>query len=186
MQQTVSLSNFDNRHSLITSEDDFSDDSLENASANANETPERDTSTQIIEIKLESKEVAAGEVVEEEEQSELSPPSPEPPQMPALSLPLKCSPGIAWEIKMDDNTANDINVSKVCIPAVLAIPPNFADCENSVASTPCNSILSTDHSYSSDWPDPPENPICSTEDEAGSIITDSGNDFFVFFFFAPT
>lgn len=53
-----------------------------------------------------------------------------------------------------------------------AIPPNFADCENSVASTPCNSILSTD--YSSDWPDPPENPICSTEDEAGSIITDSG------------
>lgn len=43
--------------------------------------------------------------------------------------------------------------------------------DDSVASTPCNSILSTD--YSSDWPDPPENPICSTEDEAGSIITDS-------------
>lgn len=46
---------------------------------------------------------------------------------------------------------------------------NFID--DSVASTPCNSILSTD--YSSDWPDPPENPVCSTEDEAGSIITDS-------------
>lgn len=68
------------------------------------------------------------------------------------------------------------------LPSVLAIPPNFADCDNSVASTPCNSILSTDHSYSSDWPDPPENPICSTEDEAGSIITDSGNDFFGCFF----
>lgn len=55
-----------------------------------------------------------------------------------------------------------------------AIPVNFADYENSVASTPCNSILSTDHSCSSDWPDPPEIPICSTEDEAGSIVTDSG------------
>lgn len=51
---------------------------------------------------------------------------------------------------------------------------NFIDYENSVASTPCNSILSTDQSFSSDWPDPPENPICSTEDEAGSIFTDSG------------
>lgn len=58
-------------------------------------------------------------------------------------------------------------------PPSLAL--NFAEYENSVASTPCNSILSTDHSFSSDWPDPPENPICSTEDEAGSIITDSGN-----------
>lgn len=66
------------------------------------------------------------------------------------------------------------------LPPAFAIPPNFADCENSVASTPCNSILSTDHSYSSDWPDPPENPICSTEDEAGSIITDSGKISFFF------
>lgn len=43
---------------------------------------------------------------------------------------------------------------------------------DSVASTPCNSIMSTDHSLSSDWPDPPEQAV--TEDEAGSIITDSG------------
>lgn len=61
------------------------------------------------------------------------------------------------------------------LPVTSAIPLNFADCENSVASTPCNSILSTDHSCSLDWPDPPENPVmCSTEDEAGSIVTDSG------------
>lgn len=124
MQQTVSLSNFDNRHSLITSEDDFSDDSLENANASASEnakanvTPsKRDTTTQIIEIKLESKKVErGGEEEEKEEQeeegggSELSPPSPEPPQMLALTLPLKCSPGIAWEIKMDDNIATDLHV----------------------------------------------------------------------------
>lgn len=51
---------------------------------------------------------------------------------------------------------------------------NPTDFENSVASTPCNSIMSTEQSFSSDWPDPPEIPIYSTEDEAGSIITDSG------------
>lgn len=57
---------------------------------------------------------------------------------------------------------------------MIPISSNLTDCENSVASTPCNSILSTEQSFSSDWPDPPEIPICSTEDEAGSIITDSG------------
>lgn len=98
LQQTVSLSNFDNRHSLVTSEDDFSDDSLENTQ------PQLDTSTQIIEIKMETKEA---EEDEEEDEEEVSPPSPEPPQMPALALPLnKCSPGIAWEIKLDDNMDN--------------------------------------------------------------------------------
>lgn len=124
MQQTVSLSNFDNRHSLITSEDDFSDDSLENANASAsasanakgNVTPSKsDTTTQIIEIKLESKKVEReGDEEEKEEEeeggSELSPTSPEPPQMLALTLPLKCSPGIAWEIKMDDNIATDLHM----------------------------------------------------------------------------
>lgn len=126
MQQTISLSNFDNRHSLITSEDDFSDDSLENAnvsastsaSANANSNAKpskRNTTTQIIEIKVENKNVEGegeGEEEDEEEEggSELLPPSPEPPQMLALTLPLKCSPGIAWEIKMDDNIATDLHI----------------------------------------------------------------------------
>lgn len=189
LQQTVSLSNFDNRHSLITSEEDFSDDSLENGQ------PERDTSTQIIEIKVETKEI--------EPEDDISPPFPEQPQQniqPALTLPLKCGTeiphGIAWEIKLDDNITPDKHIKVLyfkyenkkesfkCIlhfelqlPLASAIPLNFADCENSVASTPCNSILSTDYSFSSDWPDPPENPICSTEDEAGSIITDSGTFF---------
>lgn len=93
LQQTVSLSSFDKRHSLITSDDDFSDDSLENAA-------ERDSSTEIIEIKLECRET-----------DDLQLPSPEHSQpIPPLSLPLnKCSPGIAWEIKLDDNTESDIH-----------------------------------------------------------------------------
>lgn len=105
LQQTVSLSNFEKkRHSLITSEDDFSDDSLENAQ-------QRDTSTQIIEIKLET-----------QSEEDLTPPPPPPPEdqlledehMPELMLPLlKCSPGIAWEIKMDDNIDIDKRGFKV-------------------------------------------------------------------------
>lgn len=99
LMQTVSLSNFDNRHSLIPSEDDFSDDSLENA-------PPHDALTQIIEIKLE----------EDEDITPPPPPSPPEPssQMPDLTLPLtKCSPGIAWEIKMDDNIESDKRAFKV-------------------------------------------------------------------------
>lgn len=108
MQQTVSLSNFDNRRSLVTSEDDFSDDSLESAQ------PQHDTSNEIIEIKMETKEVEDEEDEDEEELSPPSPPSPEPPQMPALTLPLnKCGPGIAWEIKLDDNMENQDKHMKV-------------------------------------------------------------------------
>lgn len=109
LQQTVSLSHFNNRHSLVTSEDDFSDDSLENSP------PQQDTSTEIIEIKLETKEAKAAAEEEEgeeeikvEETEEIASPSPEQPQMPPLTLPLnKCSPGIAWEIKLDDNIELD-------------------------------------------------------------------------------
>lgn len=52
--------------------------------------------------------------------------------------------------------------------------PNGTGSQVSIASTPGNSITSTDHTCSSDWPEPPEQPICSTEDEAGSLFTDSG------------
>ena len=55
-----------------------------------------------------------------------------------------------------------------------AIGSNMSGSQVSVASTPANSVTSTDHTCSSDWPDPPEQPICSTEDEAGSLFTDSG------------
>lgn len=103
LQQTVSLSNFEkNRQSLLPSEDDFSDDSLESA-------PLRDTSTEIIEIKLETKS-----------EDDLTPPPPPPPEdlsplMPDLTLPLtKCSPGIAWEIKLDDNIEMEKRGFKVC------------------------------------------------------------------------
>lgn len=88
------MSSFNKRHSLITTDDDFSDDSLENA-------PQQDAATEIIEIQLECRE-----------SEEMSLPSPEP--SPAMLLPLnKCSPGIAWEIKLDDNTESDIH-TKVC------------------------------------------------------------------------
>lgn len=110
LQQTVSLSNFEKkRHSLMTSEDDFSDDSLESA-------PQPDALTQIIEIKLETK-------VKDDltsPSSSLSPPPPPPPlsqeqsQLSEPQLPaLKCGPGIAWEIKLDDNIEVDRRNFKV-------------------------------------------------------------------------
>lgn len=52
------------------------------------------------------------------------------------------------------------------------VATNINSSQLSIASTP-GSITSTDQTCSSDWPDPPEPPICSTEDEAGSIVTDS-------------
>lgn len=71
----------------MTSDDEFSDDSLENAH------PQRDTCTQIIEIKLESRAKSEEEKSPEE-----------------LSSPLKCCPGIAWEIKMNENATMDQNM----------------------------------------------------------------------------
>lgn len=111
LQQTVSLSNFEKkRHSLITSEDDFSDDSLESA-------PQRDALTQIIEIKFETKET--DDITSPT--SSLSPPPPPPPlssqeqsQLSEPQLPAtKCGPGIAWEIKLDENCEVDRRNFKV-------------------------------------------------------------------------
>lgn len=47
--------------------------------------------------------------------------------------------------------------------------------QSSLASTPGHSLTSNRMTGSSEWPDPPEQPICSTEDEAASIYSDSGN-----------
>lgn len=44
--------------------------------------------------------------------------------------------------------------------------------QSSICSTPGQSSAS--NKISSDWPDPPDIPICSTEDEAASIYSDSG------------
>jgi hypothetical protein len=43
----------------------------------------------------------------------------------------------------------------------------------STSSSPEHSSASN-NKISSDWPDPPDIPICSTEDEAASIYSDSG------------
>lgn len=128
LQQTVSLSNFEKkRHSLITSEDDFSDDSLENA-------PPHEALTQIIEIKFESK--LNDDITSPS--SSLSPPPPPPPalsqetsQLSEPQLPaLKCGPGIAWEIKLDENIEVDRRNFKVKHNGIspvkqLSISPHF-------------------------------------------------------------
>lgn len=44
--------------------------------------------------------------------------------------------------------------------------------QSSICSTPGQSSAS--NKISSDWPDPPDIPICSTEDEAASLYSDSG------------
>lgn len=45
--------------------------------------------------------------------------------------------------------------------------------QSSLASTPGHSNTSNRKSASMEWPDPPDIPICSTEDEANSIYSDS-------------
>lgn len=49
--------------------------------------------------------------------------------------------------------------------------------QSSICSTPGQSSAS--NKISSDWPDPPDIPICSTEDEAGSLYSDSGEFYFI-------
>jgi hypothetical protein len=45
--------------------------------------------------------------------------------------------------------------------------------QSSICSTPGQSSAAS-NKVSSDWPDPPDIPICSTEDEAASLYSDSG------------
>lgn len=78
---------------------------------------------------------------------------------------------IAWEISINDEHINEPKPLKTAVKSIGS--SNVTGSQTSVASTPCNSITSTELSCSSDWPDPPEQPICSTEDEAGSLYTDS-------------
>ena len=46
--------------------------------------------------------------------------------------------------------------------------------QTSLLSTSGTSAASNDCTRSNEWPDPPEMPVCSTEDEATSIHSDSG------------
>lgn len=48
--------------------------------------------------------------------------------------------------------------------------------QSSLLSTPGNSADSNE-CRSAEWPEPPEMPICSTEDEATSLHSDSGKFF---------
>lgn len=159
-----SSSSYSNRRSLITSDDEFSDDSLENGAQRPQHVPTK-IPTPVIPSVTQIKSPSSPKMITKDIL-----PAPQLDDMPFSHSPTKCSPGIAWEINLNDEP---INLPK-CIKPTASFPLNFNDGENSVASTPCNSIMSTDHSLSSDWPDPPEQPICSTEDEAGSIFTDSG------------
>lgn len=81
LPQSISLTSFDNnRRSLLISEDDFSDDSLENGSIPANDVPKA------------IKEINEDDILKSVSQQEIQP----------FSLtPVKCNPGIAWEIKLD-------------------------------------------------------------------------------------
>lgn len=49
--------------------------------------------------------------------------------------------------------------------------------QSSICSTPGQSSAS--NKISSDWPDPPDIPICSTEDEAASLYSDSGKQKYI-------
>lgn len=51
-------------------------------------------------------------------------------------------------------------------------PGSESQSQSSICSTPGQSSAS--NKISSDWPDPPDIPICSTEDEAASLYSDSG------------
>lgn len=118
------------------------------------------------------------------EDKSLPPPSPPPssiistqPIVPPIthSISAPVSPNkrssIAWEININDEHINEPKPLKTVVKLIGS--SNVIGSQTSVASTPCNSITSTELSCSSDWPDPPEPPICSTEDEAGSLYTDS-------------
>ena len=62
-------------------------------------------------------------------------------------------------------------------------PGSESQSQSSICSTPGQSSAS--NKISSDWPDPPDIPICSTEDEAASIYSDSGENNISNVFFYP-
>lgn len=136
-------------------DDEFSDDSLEGTSNN------------------ESNSLPEPPSLHLHEPLVLEQPFVPPPPLSSQSAPVTPNKrsSIAWEININEE---DTDLEKpLKIPSNIFGTSNVAGSQTSVASTPCNSVTSTEYTCSSDWPDPPEQPICSTEDEAGSLYTDS-------------
>ncbi|XP_035914926.1 mucin-5AC isoform X3 [Anopheles stephensi] len=118
------------------------------------------------------------------EESSLPPPPGPPtvPPPPSLSAPVTPSKrhSIAWEVNLDDpasfgdpliiTTPNKSStaVSSKVVGRRKAGPKHATSSQSSLESTPSNI-----KSESNEWPDPPDIPICSTEDEAASIYSDS-------------
>ncbi|XP_058456016.1 rho GTPase-activating protein gacU isoform X2 [Malaya genurostris] len=113
------------------------------------------------------------------EESSLPPP-PGPvtvPPPPSLSAPVTPSKrhSIAWEVNLDDPASfgDPLTIPKGTVSGSTKVVgrrkgKNVNDSQSSLESTPSNK-----KSESSEWPDPPDIPICSTEDEAASLYSDS-------------
>ncbi|XP_039431827.1 uncharacterized protein LOC120414646 isoform X6 [Culex pipiens pallens] len=120
------------------------------------------------------------------EESSLPPP-PGPvtvPPPPSLSAPVTPSKrhSIAWEVNLDDpasfgdplTTAKPATSGSGCSKVIgrrktgSGSGKNVTSSQSSLESTPSNR-----KSESNEWPDPPDIPICSTEDEAASLYSDS-------------
>lgn len=124
------------------------------------------------------------------EESSLPPPPGPPtvPPPPSLSAPVTPSKrhSIAWEVNLDDpasfgdpltttKPATGSGCSKVIGRRKTGGGgsssnggKNVTSSQSSLESTPSNR-----KSESNEWPDPPDIPICSTEDEAASLYSDS-------------
>lgn len=117
------------------------------------------------------------------EESSLPPPPGPPtvPPPPSLSAPVTPSKrhSIAWEVNLDDpasfgdplttaKPATGSGCSKVIGRRKTGSGKNVNGSQSSLESTPSNR-----KSESNEWPDPPDIPICSTEDEAASLYSDS-------------
>ncbi|KAG5674576.1 hypothetical protein PVAND_004530 [Polypedilum vanderplanki] len=155
IEQKMNMKNIEKNHHLNVTEDDdedkFSDDSLEDTS--------------------------------------LPPPAPPPifvPPPPSLSAPVTPSKrhSIAWEVNLDDLCSNGNGSSGVGFSTKvigrkqqqqgnnkMLAAGSESQSQSSICSTPGQSSAS--NKVSSDWPDPPDIPICSTEDEAASLYSDS-------------
>ncbi|XP_065078715.1 mucin-2 isoform X2 [Ochlerotatus camptorhynchus] len=115
------------------------------------------------------------------EESSLPPPPGPPtvPPPPSLSAPVTPSKrhSIAWEVNLDDPASFE---DPLAIPKVAGSPcskvigrrkgtKSVNDSQSSLESTPSNRKSESNN----EWPDPPDIPICSTEDEAASLYSDS-------------
>ncbi|XP_053673501.1 trithorax group protein osa [Anopheles nili] len=116
------------------------------------------------------------------EESSLPPPPGPPtvPPPPSLSAPVTPSKrhSIAWEVNLDDPASfgdplvmtpkSSTAVSSKVVGRRKLGPKHATSSQSSLESTPSNI-----KNESNEWPDPPDIPICSTEDEAASIYSDS-------------